>query len=63
MFDNQAVPLDDRLPDYWVCACVKRDRQGNMTHIGSRHHSLRRCPECNAERPPAYDERPARTHP
>ena len=38
---------------YWPCACVKRNRAGNMTHIKLNHPLLKSCAKCKAKRPPA----------
>lgn len=43
-------PLDDQ-SDYWPCACVKRDRQKNLTHIKLNHKSVKRCRKCRCDRP------------
>ena len=35
----------------WPCACVKRDRKGNMTHIKLHSEKSRSCKKCGAKRP------------
>jgi hypothetical protein len=42
----EAKPTDTS--KYWPCACVKRDRDGNWTHIKLNHPSLKRCKVCGA---------------
>ena len=37
---------------YWVCACVKRDRQGNLAAVKMNHPSIKRCRKCGAVPPP-----------
>ena len=41
--------------DYWPCACVLRDRAGNMTHIKLHHPSRTRCSVCGCKQPPNAD--------
>jgi hypothetical protein len=36
--------------DYWPCACVKRDKAGNMSHIKLHHKSKSECRVCGATR-------------
>jgi hypothetical protein len=36
---------------YWPCACVRRDRQGNMRAIKFHAPKVRRCAVCKCERP------------
>lgn len=36
----------DLKEDGWPCACVKRNRKGQMTHIKLNHPSLKRCSRC-----------------
>lgn len=36
----------------WPCACVKRDRKGNLTHIRVNDASVRKCRDCGSVRPP-----------
>lgn len=33
-------------PEYWVCACVKRNRKGVMTAIRTNHPDVKRCSKC-----------------
>jgi hypothetical protein len=54
---KQEVPNTE---DYWPCACVKRDRAGNMTHIKLNHNSVPKCRKCKATR--ANAERFKREH-
>lgn len=35
----------------WPCACVKRDKAGNLTHIKTHVMTRKRCRVCKAERP------------
>ena len=32
--------------DYWICACVKRDKAGNLKAIRRNHPSVKKCPGC-----------------
>lgn len=32
---------------YWLCACVKRNRSGVMTHLKMNHPSVEHCEVCN----------------
>lgn len=38
-------------PDYWPCACVKRDKAGNLTHFGMQPPTVKRCRRCGAKQP------------
>jgi hypothetical protein len=46
-----------RKSDYWPCACVKRDRATNLTHIQLNHPHTMRCRKCGAERPDGWLEK------
>ena len=35
----------------WTCACVKRYRKGDMTHIALHPETTKQCPKCKAKRP------------
>ena len=37
--------FDDKA-DWWPCACVKRDKAGNMKAIKLNHPDLKRCLVC-----------------
>lgn len=37
--------------EYWVCACVRRDRSGRMTGLKFNHPDVKRCRKCGSERP------------
>jgi hypothetical protein len=39
-------------PGYWVCACVRRDRAGNLSQIKFNPTRVKRCRKCGCERPP-----------
>lgn len=41
---------------YWPCACVKRDRRGNLIAIMGHHQSVKRCRKCKAQRPEGWLE-------
>lgn len=42
-----------KIPDgYWPCACVKRDKAQNMTHIKFHPPTTKKCKVCEATRPP-----------
>ena len=32
----------------WVCACVKRDRKGQMTHLKVHDRSVVKCRQCGS---------------
>jgi hypothetical protein len=36
--------------DYWPCACLKRYKAGNMSHIKLNHKSIAKCRTCGATR-------------
>ncbi len=36
--------------DYWICACVRRSKQGHLTHIRMNHRSVARCEKCRVTR-------------
>lgn len=36
---------------YWPCACVKRDKDGRMTHIKLQSAKRKHCPKCKSVRP------------
>jgi hypothetical protein len=38
--------------DYWACACVKRDRRGNMKAIKLHHPAQEKCRTCGCTKPP-----------
>lgn len=40
---------------YWPCACVKRDREGNMTHVRLNSPLIKRCRKCHATNPKLDD--------
>lgn len=42
----------DEKANYWPCACVKRNRDGLMTHIKLLPPTERKCRVCGAIRPP-----------
>ena len=48
--------IADEIAEYWVCACVKRDRAGNMTHFKGHCQTVTRCPKCKCERPESWLE-------
>lgn len=39
-------------PDYWPCACVKRDRQGNLKALKMNPPMKKYCRACGCVRPP-----------
>lgn len=52
-----------KIPDgYWPCACVKRDRKGNMTHIKMHPPTAKKCKTCDATRPPKGWDTPKGDH-
>lgn len=40
---------DDR-SDWWPCACVKRDKGDNLSHIKLHKPSVKACPACKCKR-------------
>ena len=44
MADDARQPTTD---DYWVCACVRRDRAGNLKAIRRNHPDVAECPTCH----------------
>lgn len=50
-----------KIPEgYWPCACVRRDENGNMTHIAMHPPTRRMCKVCGSTRPPkGWDKKPA----
>ena len=40
--------------DYWPCACTKRDKAGNLTHVKMHYKTVKRCRVCKCERPPKH---------
>lgn len=36
--------------DYWICACVKLDKNGDAQAIGMVHRSRKRCSKCGAHK-------------
>lgn len=51
------IPPDDK-KEYWPCACVKRDRAGNQTHIKLNHKSVKKCGRCKFSRPEGWLDQP-----
>lgn len=43
---EEAKPVID-----WPCACVRRDRSGNMTHIKINAARVKQCRKCGSKRP------------
>lgn len=37
-----------RIEKMWVCACVKRDRKGVMTHLKAHDRSVKKCRKCGS---------------
>lgn len=37
--------------NWWPCACVRRDRKGNMKDIKLHHPDTTKCDVCKAKRP------------
>jgi hypothetical protein len=44
-------PKIHRDEDYWPCACVKRDRDGNPRKVRLNHKSVKKCSVCKLNRP------------
>jgi hypothetical protein len=43
-------------PKRWVCACVKRDKAGNIAAIKMHHPARQKCRQCGATRPTAPNQ-------
>jgi hypothetical protein len=44
------------LPDgWWPCACVKRNRRGQMTHFAAHPPTQKRCSRCSMTREGDYE--------
>lgn len=50
MGDVVPIVKPENQENYWVCACVKRDRKGRMTHIKENHRSVAKCRRCGCTR-------------
>jgi hypothetical protein len=37
---------------WWICACVKRDRKGRMTHIAYNPPTRKKCGRCGCVQKP-----------
>jgi hypothetical protein len=40
--------------DYWPCACIKRNRKGELTHIKAHPPSRKKCRKCGATKPAVW---------
>lgn len=49
---REAVPAPAPTPGHWPCACVRRDRAGNLKAIKMHPPSVNKCRRCGATRPP-----------
>jgi capsid portal protein len=48
---TQKPLLPAKKDDYWPCACVKRDRNGNMKAIKLNHPQVTQCRVCKCTKP------------
>lgn len=47
----EEMPEPKNIADWWVCACVMRDREHNLSHIKLHPPSTKKCSVCKAKRP------------
>lgn len=45
---QQKQPTDTS--EYWPCACVKRDKDGHLTHIKGHARAVAKCRRCGCTR-------------
>jgi hypothetical protein len=43
---NKPIEVVDLKVHGWPCACLKRNRKRQMTHIKLNHPSLKKCRQC-----------------
>jgi hypothetical protein len=43
--------------EWWICACVKRNRKGDMTHIRNNSFEVLACRSCGTKRPPVEESK------
>ena len=44
------IAADDEFADWWVCACVKRDKAGRMKAIKRHSPQTKRCRVCGCSK-------------